>query len=122
MYTLAVLLLAVGLGVNLHALVALGAVLTGLAPAAIQRRTWASRCVASAVGFIASTLVICAVKIAYSLSSAGIEAPDDIPMGISEALNCLAFSVVGSLFPLLAALALTLLARRAARSGIRATR
>jgi hypothetical protein len=49
---------------------------------------------ASAVGFIVSTLVICAVTVAYALSSAGIEAPDDIPMGISEALNCLAFSVV----------------------------
>jgi hypothetical protein len=109
---------AVSLGVNLLALLALGAVLIGRAKTAPQRRAWAIRCAVSAVGLYVLSAVVCGVSIADAFSLDGIEPSaraTRLAMGISQAMNSLAFGVVGSVFPFLAALVLLLLARRAAR-------
>lgn len=111
---------AVFLGINLHALLALGALLTGRAKTAIQRRTWAVRCAASTMGFVALAAVLCGLSIAAAGTATG---PDPsaratrLASGISEALNCLAFTLVGSTLPLFVALLCTVLARRASRSA-----
>jgi hypothetical protein len=58
----------------------------------------------------------CGVAIAAARGSTGAhpsERASRLAMGLSEALNCLGFAVVGSLFPLLTTLVLILLARRA---------
>jgi hypothetical protein len=106
------------LGVNLLALVAIGAALVGRAKTATQRHTWAVRCAASAAGFFALSMVICGVSIFSAFSPTEIEPSaraTRLAMGISEAMNSLAFGVVGSAFPFLVALALFLVARRPAR-------
>jgi hypothetical protein len=108
---------AVLLGINLHALVALGAVLIGRATTAPQRRSWAIRCAASSIGFFVLSAVMCGVSISLAFSVDAIapsEKATHVARGISEAMNCLAFGTVGSAFPFFAALALIVLARRAA--------
>jgi len=109
---------AVLLGINLHALIALALVLTGRAKTATQQRSWAVRCAASALGVVMLSAVICGISIAVFSSSTGLDPSERatrLAMGISEALNCLGFAVVGSALPLFTALVCSLLASRVAR-------
>jgi uncharacterized membrane protein len=117
MHVLTWLCAAVFLGANLLALVAIGAVLIGRAETATQRRVWAVRCAASAFGLSALAAVMCGVSIVRALPATDVEPSaraTRLAMGISEVMNSVAFGVLGSAFPFLAAGVLFLLARRAA--------
>ncbi len=114
------LVTAVSLGINLHALLALGAVLTGRSTTATERRTWAVRCAASALGFVALSAVVCGLSIGSVGTATGADPSaraSRLAMGISEALNCLAFAIVGSALPLFVALVCTFLAWQASRQA-----
>jgi hypothetical protein len=63
-------------------------------------------------------VVLCGVSIFSAFSPTEIEPSARamrLAMGISDAVNCLAFGFVGAAFPFLVALALFLVARRPAR-------
>lgn len=118
MHVLTWLCTAALLGANLLALVAIGAVLIGRAETATQRRAWAARCAASALGLSALAAVMCGASIVRALPAAGVEPSaraTRLAMGLSEAMNSIAFGVLGSAFPFIATGVLLLLARRAAR-------
>lgn len=117
MHVLTWLFTAVLIGVNLHALVELGWVLLSRVTSAPQRRTWAIRCAASALGFVALSWVTCGIAVANGFSYAERAPPDraeHLARGISEAMNRLAFGAAGSASPCLATVVLRVLARRAA--------
>lgn len=104
-------------GTNFLGLIALGAVLMGRARTAAERRTWALRCATSAVGLLVLSFVLCGVSVSQAFSLDGVEPSEkakQLAMGISDAMNCIAFGVVGSALPFMAAIALVVLARRAA--------
>jgi hypothetical protein len=112
------LLFAVCLGIDIHALLALAWVVTGRAKTAIQRRTLAWRCALSAPGLVVLSFVIGGVSIAAATSRTGVDPSaraTRLAMGISEALNCVGFAVLGAALPLFAALVCSLLASRASR-------
>jgi hypothetical protein len=118
MHVLYWVLLAVLAGVNLHALVALWAALTGHPAAASRQRAWALRCALSGLGAFILSAAVGGVLLASAFSVDAIEPPErakHVASGISEAMNCFAFGGLGLGLPLVAALVLIGLARRAAR-------
>ncbi|MEP7123218.1 MAG: hypothetical protein ABJE95_19980 [Byssovorax sp.] len=120
LHVLTWLLIAVLLGAQIHALVALAWVAAGRAKPPIQRRKLAVRCAASALVLIVVSVVAGGASIAAGWSSGAVDPSQRATLlanFISEVLNCLAAVVLGSAFPLVAALVLALLARRAARQS-----
>ena len=112
------LLSAVVLGINIHALLALAWVVAGRAKTASQRRMWASRCALSALGLVVLSVAMGGASIAVAASRTGVDPSaraTRLAMGLSEALNCFGFAVLGSALPLFAALVCALLALRASR-------
>ena len=109
---------AVLAGVNLHALLALGAALAGRPAGEPRQRAWAIRCALSAVGMFAFSGVLCAVSISSAFSVGEVEPSErarHLAMGISDAMNFLAFGGLGLALPLLAALVLIRHARQSLR-------
>jgi hypothetical protein len=118
MRVLSWLLSAAFLGINIHALLALARIVAGRAKTAIQRRRLASRCALSALGLVVLSVAMGGASIAAATSRTGVDPSaraTQLAMGLSEAVNCLGFAVLGSVLPLVAALVCSLLASRAAR-------
>lgn len=116
MHVLIWILAAVLAGVNLHALLALGAALAARPAGAPRQRVWAIRCAVSGVAAFAFSVVVCGVSVLDAFAVKDIEPSEratHLAMGISNVMNSIAFGVLGLALPILAALVLAGLARRA---------
>lgn len=116
MHVLTWVLAAVLVGVNLHALIVLGVALANRPAGAPRQRLWAIRCAVSGVAAFAFSVVVSGVSILNAFAVKDIEPSErakHLAMGISDVMNSIVLGVVGLVLPIIAAIVLVVLVRRA---------